>query len=506
MHLNSETGEISGTWKGTGAFKVVVAAFDLLGGAVWKIEGEAGCQAGDYYDENTSVCQPCPLGTFRDRESELQHCESHKPKSSTSSTGCTLVSQCRCRPGFEIDELGYCQPCPPGTYKAELSDSKCRGRCPANMHSTIRGADSEEDLQCRCNAGYYHKGKTCKACPLGTYCVGGLVPPTLCPSFSTTSTTSSKSAHDCVCIAGYTREDKECVKCSRLTYKPFVGNEPCTPCPQPSVTTGASSSTLSHTNPEVAEYTAEEGATQLKDCNLCASGYFFDSAHGRCAACTKDAFCPGLIHAPVTCAKKSITLGVGAETAFSCRCPKGYGRSVEPNPLDYSIACAVCPKNTFQHVEGADFQCLPCPPSTHTEYIQSTSLSSCVAIPGYFAVEKLKGKLAAEGFIQVEDEIEGLEGAGALTVRGSSDTAIDVADFRRAESKYEVMDQGGRKALPHACVGGTPEISLLPPATKVQTHARRVEDCFLECARNVYCTRKLHVHSKKSIPESDEDS
>lgn len=35
-----------------------------------------------------------------------------------------------------------------GTFKTEISDAKCTGKCPANMHSYVQGADSEQSLRC----------------------------------------------------------------------------------------------------------------------------------------------------------------------------------------------------------------------------------------------------------------------------------------------------------------------------------------------------------------------
>lgn len=186
--LDSKTGEIQGTLTATVTSRVVIVGGDLLGSYTWSFEFEAGCQSGEYFNETSNKCEPCPVGTFRDEETDLQHCQDHKAYSTTLQTGSTNLSQCACIKGFEIGQLGYCQPCPAGaenlsvasrssalvqccrlylrsyyflfgfvvwfwafvgTYKAIAADAKCTGRCPQHMYSEKTGAESLEDLNCQ---------------------------------------------------------------------------------------------------------------------------------------------------------------------------------------------------------------------------------------------------------------------------------------------------------------------------------------------------------------------
>lgn len=112
--LNSKTGEIQGTLTATMTSKVVIIGGDLLGSYTWSFEFEAGCQSGEYFNESSNTCEPCPVGTFRDEEPELQHCTDHKAYSTTLQKGSTNQSQCVCIEGYEIGNMGNCQPCPQG--------------------------------------------------------------------------------------------------------------------------------------------------------------------------------------------------------------------------------------------------------------------------------------------------------------------------------------------------------------------------------------------------------
>ncbi|OEH75897.1 cysteine repeat modular [Cyclospora cayetanensis] len=317
--LDSKTGEIEGMLTATVTSRVVIVGGDLLGSYTWSFEFEAGCQSGEYFNDSSNNCEPCPLGTFRDEETELQTCQEHKANSTTLQTGSTNLSQCACVEGYEIGQLGYCQPCPAGTYKAITADAKCTGRCPQHMYSDKTGADSLESLRCQCEPGFYLAESGCQSCEVGTYCAGNMSPPVQCPEYQTTASAASSSPSNCVCTVGYYRSGERCVPCNILTYKPTIGDDACMQCPQPAVSVAQDQKILSSSSPDTSMFSIKKGATQQSECEICASGYYFDFVSmGGCVPCKKDYYCPGFQLGMLACKNQSVTSGIGAETVFQC--------------------------------------------------------------------------------------------------------------------------------------------------------------------------------------------
>ncbi|PFH31959.1 hypothetical protein BESB_019000 [Besnoitia besnoiti] len=496
LKLDPKTGVISGTVSHTGSFTVSITGGDLLETYTWTVIGDARCRAGEYFESTKNACELCPVGTFRDQEATLQECHTIKPYSTTLSAGSTQLAQCRCLPGFEIGSLGDCHPCGAGAYKASISDTKCTGRCPPNMHSYIFGADSEEALLCSCDAGYYLDNDTCKPCPQGSYCEGEDSPPTKCPENFTTRATVSKSLSDCVCIEGYTRQEDKCVQCDRLSYKGSIGNEACTPCPQPA-SKGDTGSLHASTNFNEVQFTSSTGAKRVSDCSLCASGFYYEATSGGCTPCRKNYYCPGKAREPVACAENAATVLEGAESALNCNCPKGYGKSMDRSPVDNTLICVECPKNTFQHLDGMTIGCLPCPPFTMTKTTKASSFSACVARPGYFLSSRLEQLISdSAGHPSLIDEAARRDVANEHLRRESSEFASrrmtsaseEFQNIRTAESKYEIMGSSALQEVHRICEVGTGLISRVMPEVKMRIYTPSFQTCVLSCVRNVYCT------------------
>ncbi|CBZ51495.1 hypothetical protein NCLIV_012890 [Neospora caninum Liverpool] len=503
LTLDSATGVIKGTVSHTGSFNIAVTGGDLLETYTWSISGEAGCRSGEYFDSVKNACELCPVGTFRDQETSLQNCHDIKPYSTTLSPGSTQLAQCRCLPGFEIGNLGDCHPCTSGTYKSSISDTKCTGRCPGNMHSYIQGAESEEALLCLCDAGYYADESGCKPCQQGSYCTGEYDPPKPCPENHTTKAGASKSIGDCVCVAGYTKQGDKCVECDRLSYKGTTGNDACTACPQPAAK-GDRGALIASTKLDEAQFTNKPGAKKVSDCVLCASGFFYDVTNGGCTPCRKNYYCPGKNTEPRGCVENATTLREGAESTFDCRCPKGHGGSVARNPLDKAIVCVGCPKNTFQHLDGIMTGCLPCPPFTMTKTTKSTSFSACVARPGFYLSSRLAdimrgfaGARALDGVVG-EDLDEEEESKSNVTVMSASSPTLE--SVRQAETKYENMSDEDLLEVPRVCQHGTEIVKLLLPEIKMQKYTSSFEQCIVACARNVYCTSLTYTNGGSDVP------
>ncbi|KAL8449815.1 hypothetical protein Emed_002778 [Eimeria media] len=430
--LDSKTGEIQGTLTATVTSRVVIVGGDLLGSYTWSFEFEAGCQSGEYFNDTSNRCEPCPLGTFRDEEIELQKCWDYKTHSTTLQTGSTNLSQCACVEGYEIGHLGTCQPCPAGTYKAIVADSNCTGRCPQHMSSEKTGADSLEALNCQCDPGFYLADDDCQSCQVGTYCAGNLSPPVQCPAFQTTSGPASSSSKDCVCTAGYYRRGEECVPCGLLTYKPLIGDQACTACPQPAASAASNQLILASSSPDSAMFSSKKGATQQSDC------------------------------------------------------PKGYGRAANRNPLDLTLSCTPCPYNYFQHVEGADTECIPCPANSMTKTTMSKSITSCVAMPGFSALENLQALTGRD-----EDTAAGDSGSTSFL------DAIEL--IKDVEKAYETLSEEDILSISVFCKEGHSIVEYDMAEFVTTLYTSSLAECQTACLKNVYCT-SFSFNKEDSFP------
>ncbi|XP_062409614.1 ephrin type-A receptor 4b [Sardina pilchardus] len=76
--------------------------------------------------------------------------EAEPPRMYCSADGGWLVpiGRCACKPGFE-EHKDYCQPCRPGFYKAEATETYC-AKCPPHSFS-----HQERAAECTCEKGYY---------------------------------------------------------------------------------------------------------------------------------------------------------------------------------------------------------------------------------------------------------------------------------------------------------------------------------------------------------------
>lgn len=176
------------------------------------------------------------------------------------------------------------------------------------------------DWLARSEPGFYMTDNGCQSCQIGTYCVGDSVPPVQCPEFQTTASTASTSYDDCVCSAGYYRSGEDCVPCDVLTYKPLMGDHGCTQCPQPAVSVAANQQLLTGSNPATSMFARKRGSVQQSECEICASGYYFDAVSmGGCVPCKKDHYCPGFRMGLLSCKSNSVTKYLGAETVFQCK-------------------------------------------------------------------------------------------------------------------------------------------------------------------------------------------
>ncbi|KAJ1464397.1 hypothetical protein T484DRAFT_1649669 [Baffinella frigidus] len=190
-----------------------------------------------WYGAPGGECTKCEVGSWCHAGSKTE-CPDF---TSTASTGMFMLANCTCITGHHASSDGtVCQGCPVGTYKVNTGTGDCT-ECSANTFSTTVGASSENTCigcyagsssvarsgvrtNCVCDAGYTGAaGTECRTCNQGTWkgstgsgactlCVQGTYSSdyaavdvdtcTSCLEFSS-SDAGSKSMASCKCRAGY---------------------------------------------------------------------------------------------------------------------------------------------------------------------------------------------------------------------------------------------------------------------------------------------------------------
>lgn len=226
----------------------------------------SNCYCKPGYQLVNSLCQLCPAGGYC-QSGNLSTC----PPNSYSTVGSADISSCVCDPGFSGIN-GECFQCP--------ADSFCTGgmsviKCVANAVSPVQSTNT---TACYCDRGYQGiDNSPCMACPEGTWCWTGVL--NYCPMY-TSSPSRSSWWKNCTCIPGYTGPDgSQCEGCLLGTYKSENGSVSCTTCPN-------------HTFcPALSETPAQCTA-------VCAAGFYETTACSSttnrvCTACTAGSVCVG---------------------------------------------------------------------------------------------------------------------------------------------------------------------------------------------------------------------
>ncbi|KAL8274450.1 hypothetical protein Esti_001610 [Eimeria stiedai] len=270
---------------------------------------------------------------------------------------------CMCTAGFEyvgIDAYTgkvMCEPARLGVYKDTLGNISGT-QCPHGSFTLATGSTSLAD--CVCSAGFYldEKSRTCKSCPIGAYCLGGLDPEThwhrsyeACPVHTTTKNKNSTSIDDCLCDKGFYKTTtgaggKACVQCEINSYKDWIGSEACKQCSENSGT-------------------IVTGSTSSAQC-LCQAGYYYSDALRECIACKNPfKYCPG---GEMDCSEEDtdcvggkkpiqpldcplhtrITEGFDTPSALDdCKCEKGYAFRRIDLELNTKI-CEPCNEGSYK--------------------------------------------------------------------------------------------------------------------------------------------------------------
>jgi hypothetical protein len=324
-----------------------VAACQLCGANSLSARGnslQAGCQcAPGYTGPNGGTCEACYMGEYKQErgpqactlcptetyssglaQTAVDTCEAC-PQSSIAAEGSTARTDCRCGPGFQVEQAGLptsscvacaggvCSNCSAGEYAAGHNNESgawtclpCASgfaaaaqgycdACPINA-TAPRGSAVLED--CLCDPGYTGpNGGTCVFCPPGKFKPQfGAMSCTACPrdTFSprtavefqsdcascmpnTESAPGSDSRDDCKCSAGWTSmvagvDGELCAGCAAGTFKNATGHAACEACPVNTYGNVSNSTSVDACTPCYNNSYAPAGSDSQEDCS-CLGGY-----------------------------------------------------------------------------------------------------------------------------------------------------------------------------------------------------------------------------------------
>lgn len=415
------------------------------------------CNAG-YYDPGSATnCTACSSATYR-ASGEANSCTSCTTWAGSSFSPVTSADMClqssngvlsgsTCPAGQYKSGGSTCSACAAGTYSFATSGNTVCYSCPStNCTSLPLGSAITNPLSaCSCRAGTYpifSSGQLteCLVCPANTFSpYSGSASQASCLSCGNAST-SSLGATDCTpvanavrsgfntfsCLPGYTYNyvTNTCTSCASGTYKPSMGNQVCTQCPDGSVASGltgqstaAGACTCSAGHFGLSSgysfcalcpfgtYKSSSGNGNVGTCSACASGlnstangtacvpnagytssgvcspgYGYNSITSTCLLCTSGSYKSTAGNVTCTSCPSSAILGVtGATNAEeACMCDGGnfYNTSIS--------SCSFCPANTFKQ-DVANDACSHCLPYATTLGVTgSLNKSSCICGPGYY--------------------------------------------------------------------------------------------------------------------------
>jgi len=243
------------------------------------------CNAG-YFGSNlgNSECRACPVN------------------SATNSAAITLLTDCKCVPGYTSANGGECEQCFADTYKMGLGSASCTA-CPT--HSTSLPGSTLASA-CVCGDGYAGpENGVCTPCGAGTYREKDLFDLVrightagvchTCPANSI-SLPGSVLLEDCKCKPGYTGPDGgPCTACEPGKYKPDTGSAPCQLCPAGTFNSKhAAHAVTSCTLCKHGKYNPDAGSGPETHCIQCPQGKFHRTkgvtSVDECKECSCNAF------------------------------------------------------------------------------------------------------------------------------------------------------------------------------------------------------------------------
>lgn len=335
------------------------------------------CLPGTASDSNHTTCVECAANTYQPKAAgECLPCRGN----STSYSGSTLESNCRCVVGYNPTSMAdlTCIPCTKGTYKASVSNNFCNA-C-SEGSSTAFGAGSAASDCVECGISHYSisveaipvNGLRCEPCPSDKYAVAG-----------------SHGPGACKCNVGYHGADglASCQQCQAGTYKNSVGSAACTECADGTILTAT-------------------GGIYATQCELCPVATYSSYAITSATACLE---CPANeISTPGSTGAGDCYCNAGfqdaAYPASGCvSCSAGTFKSTEtPGPLDWPDLsteefnqlsfCRACPPDTYSNVTGST-RCLNCTANAR----HNTQRTACVCKAGHECSSTTSGAAPPQG-------------------------------------------------------------------------------------------------------------
>ncbi|XP_062611525.1 uncharacterized protein LOC134273339 [Saccostrea cucullata] len=324
------------------------------------------CGPGNFFNNVTSVCDDCPVGTYQDLDDQSS-CKPCTQGSNTQTVASTSATDCKtiCDPGH-YQTGSRCEPCQVGFYQNQSGMFYC-DPCPVGQTTRAVKSTSQSECYNDCNPGFeLAPNGTCVRCPLGKYrTLGTTAVCVTCPSDKTTPTTGSTSIADCSltsCLQGtYRSGEPYIISFLEGEYQDEKWQTSCKSC-------GG-----------VRYMTLNKGSTQKSDCIFfCESGQEVDNSTSSltCVNCKVGFYKDNSIDPTskcVACPGGKLTATTGSDSIDDCsifRCGAGYRPNATAN------GCDPCPYGTYQSQADQE-NCTVCPAGYSTHQIASTQSSDC---------------------------------------------------------------------------------------------------------------------------------
>ncbi|XP_061566532.1 sushi, von Willebrand factor type A, EGF and pentraxin domain-containing protein 1 isoform X1 [Cololabis saira] len=159
------------------------------------------CPVGTYFSLEYNECESCWLGSYQDREGQLE-CKSCAEGTSTAYLHSRSIAECKaqCKPGsHSMNGLEICESCPLGHFQTDFGARECL-ICPDDTSTVTRGAVDETECGVPCASGHFSRTGLvpCYPCPRDyyqpehgrSYCLS-------CPFYGTTTITGATTIQHC---------------------------------------------------------------------------------------------------------------------------------------------------------------------------------------------------------------------------------------------------------------------------------------------------------------------
>lgn len=203
------------------------------------------CAAGLYSTaigaKTGEVCLKCMSGFSGEGYAQCDAC----PPYATAQIASSVITDCKCNPGYTGPDGGTCEECATGKFKPYNGSSVCTN-CPLHTYLPFTGASLEtECLDCYDN--------------------------------SITLQTGSVAVQDCKCSIGYTStvsgmDGNECEACTQGKYKNTTGHYPCALCPVNTYLDSTGSTLISQCQQCFSNSISNEGSPNVESCT-CVGGF-----------------------------------------------------------------------------------------------------------------------------------------------------------------------------------------------------------------------------------------